>query len=362
LLRKRFRRRSGYQSCGAAACFFRVELSAIAPITIRQVARLSGVSVATVSRVFNGYADVHPDTRARVLAAAEELDYAPSAAARTLVGRRSQLIGVILRTGAHADIEHPFFQDVLVGLKHGIGALGSDLLLFATEERAYLRRARHHRVDGVVLWGVDRADPEIPKLLDAAMPLVAVDLEVVGAHATWVSSDNVGGARLAVRHLHDLGHTRIATITGLVRTKPGDERLEGYRSEMASLGLAMRPDYERGGDFYADSGAGAMRALLALPEPPTAVFAASDEMALGAIGAARSAGVRVPKVISVVGFDDSRLASLVQPPLTTVSQDRVGLGEAAARALAGMIEHPDEAPAPTVLPVKLVVRGTSARV
>ena len=212
-----------------------------------------------------------------------------------------------------------------------------------------------------MLWGVDRADPEIPKLLDAGMPLVAVDLEVVGDHATWVSSDNVGGARLAVRHLHDLGHTRIATITGLVETKPGSERLEGYRSEMESLGLATPPEYERGGDFYADSGEVAMRALLALPEPPTAVFAASDEMAIGAIGAARGAGVAVPKGISLVGFDDSRLAALVQPPLTTVSQDRIGLGLAAARALAATIEHPDEAPAPSVLPVELVVRESSAR-
>jgi LacI family transcriptional regulator len=321
------------------------------------------VSVATVSRVFNGYTDVHPDTRERVLAAARELDYAPSAAARTLVGHRSQLIGVVLNTGSHPDIEHPFFQDVLVGLKHGIGELGSDLLLFASEQPgAYLRRARHHRVDGVVLWGVDRADPEIPKLLDAGMPLVAVDLEVVGDHATWVSSDSIGGARQAVRHLADLGHTRIATITGLVETKPGRERLEGYRDEMASLGLAAPAAYEQHGDFYADSGDAAMQILLALREPPTAVFAASDEMASGAIAAARAAGLRVPEDTSVVGFDDSRLAALLQPPLTTVSQDRVGLGVAAARTLAAMIEHPDKAAAPSVLPVELVVRGSSASV
>jgi len=324
---------------------------------------LSGVSVATVSRVFNGYSDVHPATRERVLAAAGELDYAPSAAARTLVGRRSQLVGVVLFTGyEHPDIEHPFFQDVLVGLKHGIGELGYDLLLFATEQPgAYLRRARHHRVDGIVLWGVDRADPELPKLLEARIPTVAVDLELVGPRATWVSSDSVGGARLAVRHLYSLGHTRIATITGLVGTKPGGERLEGYRHEMESIGLATPQAYEQPGDFYAESGAAAMRALLALPEPPTAVFAASDEMAIGAIRAAAAAEVRVPDGISIVGFDDSRVAALLSPPLTTVRQDRTGLGIAAAQALAVAIEQPDEAPAPNVLPVELVVRGSSAR-
>ena len=145
---------------------------------------MSGVSVATVSRVFNGYADVSDTTRARVMATAKQLDYAPSAAARTLVKQSSQLIGVILYTGQeHPDIQHPFFQEVLVGLKHGIGALGYDLLLFATEQpgsnsgkpHSYLRRVRHHRVDGVVLMGVDASDPEVQKLLASETPIIGVD-------------------------------------------------------------------------------------------------------------------------------------------------------------------------------------------
>ena len=153
---------------------------------IHEVARLSGVSVSTVSRVFNGYADVSETTRQRVLATAEQLDYTPSAAARTLVRRRSELIGVILYTGEeHPDIQHPFFQEVLVGLKHGIGELGYDLLLFATEQpgsnrgkpHSYLRRARHHRVDGVALMGVDLDDPEVGKLLASETPIIGVDLE-----------------------------------------------------------------------------------------------------------------------------------------------------------------------------------------
>src|SRR5205823_6258511 len=179
--------------------------------TIREVAKLSGVSVATVSRVFNGYADVSETTRQRVMAMAKRLDYAPSAAARTLVKQRSQLIGVVLYTGQeHPDIQHPFFQEVLVGLKHGIGALGYDLLLFATEQpgsnrgapHSYLRRARHHRVDGVVLMGVDGDDPEVQKLLGSETPIIGVDLDIAGPRATYVSSANVTGGRAAVRHLH----------------------------------------------------------------------------------------------------------------------------------------------------------------
>src|SRR5581483_6338884 len=171
--------------------------------TIREVAELSGVSVATVSRVFNGYEDVSVATRERVLASARQLDYAPSAAARTLVKRRSQLIGVVLFTGhEHPDIHHPFFQDVLVGLKHGIGLLGYDLLLFATEQpgssrgrpHSYLRRARQHRVDGIVVMGVEQSDPEVEKLVRSDVPVMAVDLDVVGRHTSFVASDNIGGA------------------------------------------------------------------------------------------------------------------------------------------------------------------------
>ena len=335
--------------------------------TIREVSKLSGVSVATVSRVFNGYGDVSPATRQRVLAAARTLDYAPSAAARTLVKQSSQLIGVVLYTGVeHPDIGHPFFQEVLVGLKRGIGARGYDVLLFATEQpgsgnggpHSYLRRARHHRVDGVVLMGVDRHDSEVEKLLESKIPLVAVDLDVVGEHASYVASDNVGGARLAVQHLRSVGHKRIATIAGPQETKPGADRLLGYRAELQALGLESLPGYEQAGDFYSESGEAAMRALLALPEPPTSVFAAADMMAIGAMRAVQAAGLRVPEDVAIVGFDDIQIAPFVNPALTTIRQDKVGLGLAAARTLVERIENPEITPAALTLRVELVVRAS----
>jgi LacI family transcriptional regulator len=307
-------------------------------------------------------------TRQRVLAAARELDYAPSAAARTLVRRRSQLLGVVLYTGdEHPDLGHPFFQEVLVGFKRGIGALGYDVLLFATEQpgsangnpHSYLRRARHHNVDGLVLMGVDRSDPEVEKLLQSGIPLIAVDLDVVGEHASHITSDNVGGARLAVRHLHSLGHTRIATISGPASTKPGADRLLGFRAETRALGLETPQGYEQEGDFYSESGEEAMRALLALAEPPTAVFAAADMMAIGAIRAVQAAGLNVPRDVSVVGFDDIDIAPLLSPSLTTIRQDKVGLGLTAARAIADQIDNPEATPPVLTLPVELVVRGSS---
>jgi LacI family transcriptional regulator len=255
---------------------------------------------------------------------------------------------------------------VLVGLKHGIGAGEYDVLLFATDRpesdgngaRSYLGRARHHRVDGVVLMGVDREDPEVAKLVEADIPIVGVDLDVTGANATHVSSDNVGGARLAVRHLYGLGHRRIATIAGPENHKPGADRLVGFRAELQALGIERRPEYELIGDWYTESGERAMQALLALPEPPTAVFAAADLMAVGAMKAARDAGLDVPADLAVVGFDDIQLASLLHPALTTIHQDKVGLGRAAARAILEQIENPEMTPAALTLPVELIIRAS----
>src|SRR5918911_787648 len=191
-------------------------------VTITELARASGVSVGTVSRALNGYPDVRPETRERIVRLPRELDYTPGPAARTLVTQRSHVIGVILDTGeGHPDLQHPFFHEVLVGIKNEIGASGFDLLLFASERpgngygpHSYLKRCRHHNVDGVVLMGVDAEDPEVQRVVRSELPVVGVDVELTGLKTTYVISDNVDGAAHAVRSLHAAGHRRIATITG----------------------------------------------------------------------------------------------------------------------------------------------------
>jgi LacI family transcriptional regulator len=328
---------------------------------------LSGVSVATVSRVLNDYDDVSATTRKRVLKLAEELEYTPTAAARTLVTKRSHVVGVVLSTGVdHPDIQHPFFGEVLVGLKRRLGAGGYDLLLLATEEpgngfgtHSYLRRCQHHRVDGVVLMGVERRDPDAQKLTRSNIPCIAVDLDVVGRRTGYVVSDNAAGATLAVEHLHERGHERIATITGPTDTRAGIDRLIGYRQALERLGLPYRDEYVRDGDFYFETGFASMQELIALPEPPTAVFAASDLMAAGAIRAIEQAGLAVPADVAVVGFDDIQLAAMMQPALTTIRQDKLGLGTAAGDALVRMIELDGTSPPVITLPVELVVRDSS---
>jgi LacI family transcriptional regulator, galactose operon repressor len=329
--------------------------------SIREVARLSGVSVATVSRVLNGTAPVAEETRRRVLAGVRKLDYAPNAAARTLVRRRSQVVGVVVDTGAeHPDLKHPFFGDVLAGLKQALGARDYDLLIF-TGEQGFARRALQHQVEGLVLMGVDRRDRNLQAALRRRLPLVMVDLDVRGRRAGYVTSDNVDGARAATRHLARLGHERIATITGLAHTKPAIDRLRGYREELAAQRLGYRDTYVRAGDFYASSGHEQMHRLLRLRRPPTAVFAASDEMAIGAIGAIHEVGLAVPEDVSVVGFDDIESAALIRPPITTVRQDKVALGRVAGDALIALVEDESARPPAVSLPVELVVRRSTAQ-
>jgi LacI family transcriptional regulator len=170
----------------------------------------------------------------------------------------------------------------------------------------------------------------------------------------------VSGAALAVAHLHSLGHERIATISGPAEHKSALDRLTGYEQALSELGLPRRPEYVGSGDFYAESAVEAARRLLTLAEPPTAIFAASDLMAVGAIQAARELGLRVPDDLSVVGFDDIQLAELLDPPLTTIRQDKRGLGIAAGQAIVALIESADTPLPRLVLPVELVVRSSTA--
>jgi LacI family transcriptional regulator len=320
------------------------------------------VSVATVSRVLNDYPDVSPETRARVWEAIRVARFVPDRTARSLVTGRGHVIAVILETGdGHPDLLHPFFQEVLVGLKRSVGASSYDLLLLSApaDDGGYERRIRHNRVDGVVMMGARRTDPWIAEVLEAGVPCMAVDLDVAGPRAGWVASDNVEGAAMAVQHLHELGHRRIALIGGPEDTKPGADRLLGFRREVARLGLPPIQGYEQEGDFYPGSGHAAMRTLLDLPQPPTAVVAASDLMAASAIQAVAERGLRVAGDVAVVGFDDIQIAALLHPSLTTIRQDKRGLGTAAAEALVRLIDDPDLEPPGITLPVELVVRESS---
>jgi LacI family transcriptional regulator len=336
-------------------------------VDIRELARISGFSAATVSRALNDRAEVSPLTRARIVELAAELGYSPSQSARTLVRKRSDTIGLIWDTGYEAEgRRHPFLQDLLVALKRPLGDAGYHLMLLSIAQAdagvdTYLGAARQHSLDGVILMGVDERHPAITALVDSAVACVAVDLPLHGPRTTYVSSDNRTGAATAVAHLHGVGRRRIAIITGPLSLLPASERLAGYRYQCARLGLPYRPDYVAYGDFFLASGYDATRRLLDLAEPPDAIFAAGDEMAIGAMHAITDAGLSVPGDIAVVGFDDIESASLVRPGLTTIAQNPKALCTSAVDALLAIIGDggpTQPTPVPRTLPTRLIIRGS----
>ncbi len=274
-----------------------------------------------------------------------------------------RVIGVAINTGLQSDLRHPFFSEVLEGVKERATASSFDLLLYSGHlsedfdvEYSYVARCRRHGIDGVILMGFSRADPEFLYLLSKQIPTVAIDLDLVGARATYVMSDNVEAAATVVQYLHALGYTRIAHISGIANSRPGIDRILGYRSGLERASLPFREEYLVEGDFYEQSGYACMERLLALAEPPEAVFCSSDMMALGAIRAAHAAGLTVPDDFGVVGFDDAAFASMMEPALTTVRQDKAGLGAAACEALMRIIDKASSEPPVVILSADLVVR------
>ncbi len=274
-----------------------------------------------------------------------------------------RVIGAAVTTGLQSDIRHPFFADVLEGIKERAEASHYDLLLFSGHvsadfkaEYSYVARCRRHGIEGVVLMGFSRTDPELLHLLREEIPTVAIDLDLVGARATYVTSDNVEAAATVVQYLNALGYTRIAQISGILDSRPGIDRVLGYRSGLERARLPFREEYLVEGDFYESAGYAGMQRLLTLEQPPEAVFCASDMMALGAIRAVHAAGLRVPEDIAIVGFDDAAFASMMDPPLTTVRQDKAGLGAAACEALMRIIDESSTQPPVVILSADLVVR------
>ena len=274
-----------------------------------------------------------------------------------------RVIGVIITTGLQSDLRHPFFAEVLEGVNERAVASSFDLLLFSghvsedfSAEYSYVARCRRHNVEGVILMGFSRTDPELLHLLVEEIPTVAIDLDLVGARATYVTSDNVEAAATVVQYLNALGYTRIAHLSGIPASRPGIDRVLGYRSGLERAQLPFREGYLVEGDFYESTGYSGMERLLKLLPPPEAVFCASDTMALGAIRAAHAAGLRVPEDIAVVGFDDAPFASMMTPALTTVRQDKLGLGAAACEALIRIITKTSDEPPVVILSTDLVVR------
>jgi LacI family transcriptional regulator len=323
--------------------------------TIRDVAERAGVSIATVSRVLNDRADVSVETRERVREVARSVGYSADPAARALATQRTRLVGVVVGDNAgHRDLSLVFFGKVLAAISRRLAHAEYEALLQAIDGGV------QHRFDAAILIGLDGDDPLVAELSGRDIPLVGVDVRISGGRSAFVGSDHADGVRLALAHLYALGHRRIAHLAGAANTLAGADRIAAFRRETDRLGLALSDEYVREGDFSSASGYRETCSVLALPERPTAIVAASDLMALAALQAIRDVGLEPGTDVAIVGFDDLEAAALAHPPLTTIRQDRQELGTVAAERAVELIEDPEASPPPTVLPVELVVRASSA--
>ena len=285
--------------------------------TIKDVAREAGVSVATVSRAFNESGPVSEETRQRIREVAVRLQYAPHGGARSLITNKTSAIGVLL-----PDLYGEFFSEVIRGIDHAAQRHGYHLLVSSSHdakneiEAALL--AMRGRVDGVIAMSPHLDAPALVANVPASLPVVLLNCQVEGVGYDAIAIDNRQGAYAMVRHLAGLGHRAIAIIRGARGNFDAGERLEGYRDALSDLRLERRPEWEVSGDFTETSGYQAISHLLAVANRPTAIFAANDSMAIGALSALREAGVRVPDDIAVTGFDDIPLARYMSPPLSSV--------------------------------------------
>ncbi|MFB0535462.1 MAG: LacI family DNA-binding transcriptional regulator [Anaerolineae bacterium] len=331
--------------------------------TLEEVAQLAGVSRSTVSRVINDHPSVRPETREQVWQAIRKSGYQPHAVARSLVTNRTQIIGMIIPEAVTTLFTDPFFPLLLRGATAACNAHRYQMLLSlfddpTGQEEMYQRILRSGYLDGVIVASTPLNDPLIPDLLRDRIPFVSIG-QYPNGRVHYVDADNVAGGRMAVEHLIRLGHQRIATITGRLDLISGQDRLEGYRQALKAHRIPVEEELIVEGDYTENSGLVAMQRLL--PASPSAVFVASDMVAIGALKALRQAGRQVPQDVALVGFDDIPIASAIEPALTTVRQPIERMGSMAVEVLLSVLESSLEEEAPAqriVLPTELVVRAS----
>ncbi|HLJ66857.1 MAG TPA: LacI family DNA-binding transcriptional regulator [Chloroflexota bacterium] len=329
--------------------------------TIRDVAADLGVSVATVSRVLNGRPDVSPATREAVLRHMRERGYSGNRTARGLAGGRTGLIGLALPF-VHA----AYFGLISAGAAEALAECDARLVLCLTEhqhdrEVTLLDRMMHGTTDGGLILLPSETSAELIQLREQGYHFVIIDPMVpLDESLPVVSAAHWQGARMATEHLIALGHRRIGVITGHPTWVASIERLAGFQAAMASAGLRVQPELIYHGDWYVEAGVAGANYLLDLPDPPTAIFAFNDNMAIGVMQVARQRGLRLPRDLSVVGVDDIDMAACLTPPLTTVRQPLLEMGRVAAGLLWRLIQGQPVEITRLELATRLIVRDSTA--
>lgn len=327
--------------------------------TIREVAESAGVSYATVSHVINNTRLVSPETRERVLAAMDALNYHPNALARSLRQGKTNTIGLVL-----PDSANPFFAEISRSIEDEAFKKGYSVFLCNTEldtqrELFYVDVLSKKQVDGIIFVAAGEQADSLDFLLRRRMPVVMIDRDVPNVEVDAVLTDNQLGGFLATRHLLELGHRRIACIAGPSSITPSAERIIGYRRALEEAGLPYDETLVIRGDYHSQSGMEITHTILQMDPRPTAIFALNDLMALGALRAASEAGYSVPQDLAVVGYDDLELARFTNPPLTTIAQPKKEVGARAIDLLVDRMSRKSRAPSRLVLPPELIVRRST---
>jgi LacI family transcriptional regulator len=326
--------------------------------TLEEIAKISGVSRSTVSRVINNDERVNETTRQRVLEIIRQSDFHPNTAARRLAGGRTRILGLVIPRGVSAIFTDPYFPILIQSVSSACNAHNYSMMLWLAEydheSRMIQQILNNGLIDGVIMASAIVDDPVLTALSGHQMPLVLIGRHPFRTDINYVDVDNLNSARQAVAHLLRLGRRRIATIAGPATMTVGIDRLEGYKAALKKHGLIVDPDLIVESDFSEGGGYAAMKRLLNFNID--AVFAASDAMATGALRALREKELPVPGEISVVGFDDMPFAARSDPPLTTIRQPTQRVGAVAVESLLNIIEDPSIAPVRILLPTDLVIR------
>jgi DNA-binding LacI/PurR family transcriptional regulator len=332
--------------------------------TLDEVARVAGVSRATVSRVVNGSPKVSADVRRTVERAIDRLGYVPNRAARSLVTRRSDSIAVVITEPANRLFSDPFFPRLVRGISAALSARDLQLVLLMpsddVDERRTVRYLTAGHVDGVILVSLHGDDPLPEQLSTRKIPSVVLGRPSRGVDVDYVDADNRDGGRRATAHLVQRGRRRIATITGPKDMVAGVDRLAGYRDALADAEIPIDDGLIATGDFTQAGGEAAMERLLKDRPDLDAVFCASDLMAVAALGALQAAGRHVPDDVAVVGYDDSPIATTTRPALSSVRQPIEDMGREMVNLLSGSIEQNGRVPRHIVLATELIARASSA--
>ncbi len=309
-------------------------------VTIKDVSKRSGFSITTVSKALNDYSDISDKTKKKILDLCEEMGYVPNLSARSLVSKKSYTIGIIFEEITGIGLQHPLFSKILESFKSRVESQGYDIMFLSNsigkEHGGYLEHSKRKQVEAILVLCTDFESDEIRKLSKSEIPISVIDYSFAGV--SNVTSNNKRGVHQAVKHLVDLGHKKVAHIYGGLYLDIGKRRKEYFEDSMAKFGLEVKPEYLVSGEFFSkEDGYNAMNHLLELKNPPTAVFCASDMIAIGAMQAIKEAGFSVPEDFSLVGFDGIDLGQLISPRLTTIRQDTYKMGQLSANQILQMI-------------------------